>query len=207
MHFFRSLIPLLLAGYITPLYAEDQRQHDAHEHGVGTLNIALEANELIIMLESPAMNIVGFEHAPRTEDEHAVVDKAMQRLEDGTRMFQIPDAASCRLESAEVHTPIMDGDKHEDEHHDAHHDDEDHGDHHDEDDHGDHHDEDDHGDETHSDVTAIWQFSCARPARLTNIRVRLFEHFSLTERLQVQFVTESGQGAVQLEASQPVLRF
>ena len=188
MHFSRSLIPLLLAGYITPLCAEDQRHHDAHEHGVGTLNIALEANELIIMLESPAMNIVGFEHAPRTEDEHAAVDKAMQRLEDGVRMFQIPVAARCRLESAEVHTPIMDGDEHEDEHHDAHH-------------------EDDHGHETHSDVTATWQFSCAQPAKLTNVRVRLFEHFSLTERLQVQFVTESGQGAVQLGASQPVLRF
>jgi hypothetical protein len=44
------------------------RQHGAHVHGIGALNIAQENNELFIELTTPAANIVGFD-APRTDEQ------------------------------------------------------------------------------------------------------------------------------------------
>ena len=42
----------------------EKRQLDSHEHGVSTLKIAIEGKELNMELESPANDIIGFEHAP-----------------------------------------------------------------------------------------------------------------------------------------------
>lgn len=39
----------------------------AHVHGIGELNVAIDGEALLVELISPAMDLVGFEHAPRTE--------------------------------------------------------------------------------------------------------------------------------------------
>ena len=48
--------------------AEEHRELGAHEHGHGTLNIALEGSRLTMELEAPGVDIVGFEHAASTKD-------------------------------------------------------------------------------------------------------------------------------------------
>ena len=79
-----------------------QRQHDAHRHGAGRLNIAMEGGEVYAELESPAANVVGFEHAPTTEAERASLDKAVATLQDGDRLFRFSPAADCRLLAVDV---------------------------------------------------------------------------------------------------------
>ena len=63
-----ALIPLAIA------HAADEHDHDhehgslrAHVHGVARLDMALECRTLEFELDTPAMNIVGFEH-PATTD-------------------------------------------------------------------------------------------------------------------------------------------
>ena len=51
---FTLLLPLFL---IAKVHAEE-----AHIHGLATLTLALEGNSLEIEFESPAANLVGFEH-------------------------------------------------------------------------------------------------------------------------------------------------
>jgi len=51
-------------------YAQ-QRQAGAHEHGRGTLNIALEGTRLSMELEAPGADIVGFEHRAKTKKQKA----------------------------------------------------------------------------------------------------------------------------------------
>jgi hypothetical protein len=189
-----ALLLLVTCNTGTPAFADDHRQHGAHEHGIGKLNIAQEGREIRLELDSPAANIVGFEHVPGTEADHDILEKAMARLRDGTRMFLFPAAAACRLAEARVETPLMDenGDEppgHEE--HRAHDDDDPHG----------------HDGETHADITADYRFTCAHPEKLDQVTVQLFETFPMTERLQVQFIIETRQGAAELSASQPVLRF
>ena len=61
--------------------------------------------------------------------------------------------------------------------------------------------------DTHADITAVYRFTCAHPEALDRVEVRLFDHFPMTERLQVQYITEEHQGAAGLTASQSVVRF
>lgn len=49
--------------------AETERQHGAHEHGAAKLLIAQEGEHVEIILETPAYNIIGFEHMPSTEEQ------------------------------------------------------------------------------------------------------------------------------------------
>jgi len=196
MQVFKHSLLLLLAVIVLPLSAEERRHHDAHEHGAGKLDIAREGTELHIGLDSPAANIVGFEHAPASAADHQALKKALARLKDGAGLFRLPDAAGCRLVDADITTPLQDHDEpphreageHAGEHHA-------------------HEDSHEHGGETHADITAAWHFSCAHPEKLDKVIVKLFEVFPMTERLQVQYITGKQQGAAVLSASQPAVRF
>ena len=215
MHVIKSFCLLLLAGAMLPALAEEHRQFGAHEHGVGILNIAQEGAGIQIELDSPAVNIVGFEHAPNSEEEHETLDSALAKLRDGTALFILPGEAGCRLMSADAKTPLADHeggeahsvDTHDDQHHEAHHEE---GEHHNSHDHGGEEGEHEEGHEhevAHADIDATWHFTCEQPDRLDRVGVRLFDVFPRTQRLQVQYITEKQQGAASLDASQPEVRF
>ena len=59
----------------------------------------------------------------------------------------------------------------------------------------------------HADIDAEYRFECAEPDRLVQMHLGLFEAFPETRGLQVQFVGPRGQGAAELTAANPVLRF
>lgn len=80
-------------------------QHGAHEHGVLTFNVALEGGQLFIEFEAPADNVLGFEHAPRTEAEKAAVHEAAAWLKSGRELFAFPPAAACRWQATELDEP------------------------------------------------------------------------------------------------------
>ena len=48
--------------------SEGTRQESSHIHGIVEMNLAVEGSQLYIELISPAANIVGFEHAPSTDE-------------------------------------------------------------------------------------------------------------------------------------------
>lgn len=87
--------------------------HHAHEHGAATLNVAAEGQRLSIEFASPAVNVVGFEHAPRSEAERAAAKKAESLLRDAGKAFGLPAAADCRTVASELSAPEW----HEDQDH------------------------------------------------------------------------------------------
>jgi hypothetical protein len=105
-----SLIALVAA---MPATAEESRQLDAHEHGVGTLNIAIEGTNVAMEFHAPGADIVGFEYAAESDTD-------------------LPDAASCSVVDAQAE--LEGEDEHDDHAEDDHNDagDEDHEDHADE---------------------------------------------------------------------------
>jgi hypothetical protein len=186
-------------------HEHEHRQHGAHVHGIAALNLALEGEELHIELHSPAANIVGFEHAPSSEADHAALDKAVATLKDGARLFRFNAEAGCRMETADVTSSLLDEEhgEHAGEHKGDH-------DHEKEDDHGhqEHeHEGHEHEGETHSDIKAAYHFECDQPGKLTRLTVELFEAFPGTERLNVQYVIESNQGAEKLTPADHVIDF
>ncbi len=130
--------------------AQTQRQHDAHVHGAGTLNLVQEGNRVHIELEIPGMDIVGFEHQATSASQKEAVKKAVAILKQGNSLFRMSAAAKCTLDKAEIDVAMM-GEAHQGEdHHDKDHHDKDHHDkdHHDKDHDKDHHDKDHHAQET-----------------------------------------------------------
>ncbi len=165
------------------------KQLDAHEHGAATLNLAIDNNVLILEFESPAINIVGFEHAPENDQQTSTIEKATARLKTIGDVFSIPDAAKCNPQSVSVDWVSEKEESHED--HDEH------------EEHAEHEEHDDHvGQEGHSEFAANYQLICKQVDNLDFIDVKLFEFFPGIEDLDVQGITANGQFATELNAQQ-----
>src|SRR5262245_39425782 len=80
----------------------ERRQLGAHQHGRGSVNIAIDGPRLVIELDVPGADIVGFEHAPVGADEKAAAERALAWLRDPLSLFVIPAAARCRVDETNV---------------------------------------------------------------------------------------------------------
>ncbi|PFG61219.1 uncharacterized protein DUF2796 [Pseudomonas poae] len=190
-----ALLPLAIA------HAADEHDHDhehgslgAHEHGVGRLNAVLDGQALELELDSPAMNLVGFEHLATSAADKAKVAAARKQLENPLALFNLPKAAGCVISSQELNSPLF-GDKPE-----ADHDDDDHDDDAKDGAHEHHHD--------HSEIHAHYQFTCATPTALGNLDLtQVFKTFPATQKIQVQLIGPSGQQGVEATATAATLKF
>ena len=189
-----ALLPLAVA------HAADEHDHDhehgslgAHEHGVGRLNAVLDGQALELELDSPAMNLVGFEHVATSAADKAKVAAARKQLENPLALFNLPKAAGCVISTQELNSPLF-GDKPEADHDDD--------DDHDAKDgaHEHHHD--------HSEIHAHYQFTCATPTALSNLDLtQVFKTFPATQKIQVQLIGPSGQQGVEATAQAATLKF
>jgi len=212
---------IMLAAASSRTQAAEQRHHDAHEHGVAHLNAAVEGTDLHLEFTSPAANIVGFEHEPRTPAQKEGVRNAIEKLKDGSKLFIPSPEAQCRLSKYSVKTDIEhDADHDEDADHekeyrhekDAHHEKERENEedaHHgkgEDDDQG-HHEapEDEHA--RHSEFHSEYRFVCRNPAKLSQLDVMLIQAFPGIEHIQVQLLTETKQSAQELTARSHRIRF
>lgn len=94
---------ILLAFALTALPASaEHREHRAHVHGSGQLNVVLDGTTLEIELDSPAANLVGFEHAPHDTAERGQREQVMARLRNARALFNLPAAAGCQLQEVKV---------------------------------------------------------------------------------------------------------
>lgn len=230
----KSVAPTLaVLALATPALAEETRQLDAHVHGVGELNIAIEGETVAMELHVPGADIVGFEHAAESEEDQAKVAAALETLTSPLALFALPEAAGCAVTEAAAELEIEGAEDHDDHGHDDHdHDDHGHEDHaedehdedgHDEDGHDDHghedhaeeahdhddeHDHDDHAEEagaTHSEFHGEYVLTCAAPTEITQITFAYFDSFPNAEEVDVQIVTEAGAQAFEVPRDAPVL--
>ena len=172
----------------------DHAEHgslDAHEHGAARLNVVLEGQALELELESPAMNLVGFEHVATTDADKAKVAAARAQLEKPLTLFSLPTAAGCKVVSQELESPLF-GDKPDADDHDD--------DEADKDGHEHHHD--------HSEIHAHYQFNCATPGALKTLDLaNVFKTFPATQKIQVQLISASGQQGTEVTAKAAALKF
>ena len=101
-----------LACATLPASAEEHRQLGAHVHGHGRLNIAVDGKKVLIGLEVPGADIVGFEHEPTTPEQKAAIPNAKAKLANGLALFQPEAKARCELEQVKVSLEA----EHEEEH-------------------------------------------------------------------------------------------
>lgn len=177
---------------------DEFRQHGAHVHGVGQLDVVIDGDHLLMDLVMPGADVVGFEHAAATPEEEQANAVALEQLQAADQLFLLPAAADCRLDIAEARVARMEDDHHDHGHHD---DDHEHGhghdDHHDNE--GHHHDDHAHDDD-HSEFHVEYVFHCDAPERLDHIEVRVFAVFPDNETLQARVAGPGGQTATELNA-------
>ncbi|NIF27830.1 DUF2796 domain-containing protein [Pantoea sp. Tr-811] len=181
-----ALLPLAVA------HAHDEHDHDhahstlgAHEHGVAKLNVVLDGNTLELELDSPAMNLVGFEHLASSDADKAKVAAVRQQLEQPLKLFGLAAAAGCKEDQQELESPLFgdaakaddDGDEHEKGH-------------------------------VHSDINAHYQLTCATPEKLAQLDLApLYKAFPATQKINVQLIGPNGQKGVETSPAKAVVAF
>ncbi len=169
--------------------AQGHRELGAHEHGRGTLNIAVEGNKVTMELEAPGVDIVGFEHAARTRREKTAVDKAKTQLMAPLSLFTLPASADCRVTEASVEVEV--------------------GEH-------DHDGKEAAGaakspkdgkasakSEGHSEFHAQYTLECKAASSITAIELGYFRAFAGAERLEVNVITPKGQSKFEATRDKP----
>ncbi|WP_256825281.1 DUF2796 domain-containing protein [Pseudomonas juntendi] len=183
-----ALLPLAVA------HAHEDHDHDhdhahgtlgGHEHGVAKLNVVLDGNTLELELDSPAMNLVGFEHAASSDADKAKVAAVRQQLEQPLKLFGLASAAGCKEDQQALESPLFgdaakaedDGDEHEKGH-------------------------------MHSDINAHYQLTCATPEKLTQLDLApLYKAFPATQKINVQLIGPNGQKGVETSPAKAMVAF
>lgn len=150
---------------------EEFRQHEAHVHGHVELNIAQDGNELLMEINAPGADVLGFEHAPQDEQQQQALEQTVARLEDGASLFTLTSGAGCNI----VHQSVVNNlapDGHGDDH------------------------EGDHG-----EFTIEYHYQCDNLDALSSINTQWFSHFPATKSISVNLLTDRAQTALELSAS------
>jgi hypothetical protein len=160
-------------------YPESAQQ--AHLHGSAELTLALEGNALEISFESPAANIVGFEHKATSEKHIKAVEQARVKLESSDLFLFF--GSDCRLKQAKVDmSSVIEQDSQY------------------------HHDHGDKDRDSHSEINANYSYECSTGENLEALSVGLFSLFPAIETLEAMWLTDSQQGAVKLTAKSNIIR-
>lgn len=190
-----KILPLIAISTLisSPLLAEEVRQLDAHEHGVGHLDIAFDGRQVAMELHAPGADIVGFEYEAKTAEDRASIDAAVAKLAQPLTLFVLPEAAECSVVQASA--ALESEEEHHD--HDAHEDHDDHGSEH-------AHDHDTHA-ASHSEFHAEYLLNCADPAAASEITFAYFDIFPNALELEIQMISESGATAFEVSRDNPTL--
>ena len=112
------IIALFMASSDVLAESKDHGNHghqEAHVHGTAELTLAMEGNTLEIEIESPSINIVGFEHKANTPDQRRSVAQAKEALEQPNQLFAF-SGPRCEIKNIAVDmtgvAPKEEGDHH-----------------------------------------------------------------------------------------------
>jgi hypothetical protein len=100
------LLCCLTAACLLPLPALAGKA-GAHVHGTASLQVAIDGQTLTLNLETPLENLLGFEHAPRTDKQKAAVRAMSERLNQPADLFSPSPAAQCTSVSVALDSPVL----------------------------------------------------------------------------------------------------
>lgn len=164
--------PLLWLAGLALASAPAWSAGQTHEHGAMKLDVTIDGSNLVIAMEAPLDNLLGFERAPRTDAERQAAAAVLARLRNpgqSPALF-VPDAAAlCTLRKAQVQAPVLEPGAKAGS-----------------------------GSE-HADLDASYEFSCAQPGELRSLQVGLFDAYKRIRRVDVQVAGPRGQSKVTLK--------
>ena len=94
-----AVLTLLLAA---SAQAQTVRMEDPHVHGHGTVSVAVDGPVLTVMVETPAHDVLGFEHVASTAADKRLVAAVRSLLESPRTLFEVSSDTTCALEGADI---------------------------------------------------------------------------------------------------------
>ena len=135
----------------------------AHQHGVAALDVGVEPSRVTLELDTPLDNLLGFEHAPRSDAERERAAAVVKQLRAGDSLFRIDSAAGCTLGKVTLVSPVLGlGGAVPDK-------------------------------DGHADLQGRFEFSCKAGNKAGFVEVGLFDAFASLKRIDLQVVTPRGQ--------------
>lgn len=208
----RPLLYAIAIFGLAPVYGPAQ-----HVHGVVELGVVVEGGTVAVSLNAPLSDVVGFEHAPESDEQHELIRQAAAMLSSPDAMFGLADSANCTISDTSVDGPayvlqqLAEGDagaaENGDDHHDSHdsHGSESDRDEHEEsatDDHDEHEESDEHEHdeaEQHAEVNATYEWVCGNALDLDSLALRFTESFADVETIEIQILTAAGAQVLTVE--------
>lgn len=197
----KTLTSIIFFIIASPVFSEDARQLNAHEHGIGVLNIAIEASLVVMEFHAPGADIVGFEYAAKSDADLAAISAALKTLEAPLDLFVLPKAARCAVQAVQVELESdTDHGANEEDHqgHDDKHD-------HKHEDHGDHDEQKHAASSGHTEFHAEYSLICSNIEALTQIDFAYFEVFPNSKQVALQLISQSGAHAFDIKSGAPRL--
>ena len=183
-----ALMLILIAGSSRAL----AQGADSHVHGNAELNVVLMGQQLQVEFVSPAINLLGFERPPNTDEETATLNNTIEQLQRGGWLIEA-FPTTCQLSTEEFEAPVYD--EHESSEHDHEHESSEH----------DHeHETSEHNAEAHSNFRVTYLYDCDSAPR-KQLKMLAFDHYSGIETLTVQWIADQKQGYARLNKDNPVL--
>lgn len=198
---FRPLLYTLAICGLAPASVPAQ-----HVHGVVELGVVVEGSTLAVSLTAPLSDVVGFEHAPESDEQLERIQQAAAMLSNAAAMFGPADSANCRISDTSIDGPayVLQHLAEDDAGLAA--SDNDHGEPHDSHDIESAHDEhaesaghDHHDSEEHAEINANYQWVCGNVSDLDSLALRFTESFASVETIEIQILTSAGARLITAE--------
>jgi hypothetical protein len=124
MQRFLNFLILVLCCQVS--IANSEGNPNAHTHGLAHMNILYEAGLLLVELETPAANMLGFEHMPQNTKEWQQLHKLEQRLNRPENIIVL--TPYCDLQNVDIKLPFTEekeakndkNNEHSHQHHETH---------------------------------------------------------------------------------------
>ena len=188
-----GLKPQYAVGLGALLLCSDITQAGPHVHGAAELMLAAEGNRIEIILNVPAMSVVGFESQVVSAEQQQAVSDADALLRNPDQLFSLR-GGQCVLEDTQVDFSAITGVSldTEEEHHTDH-------------EHSTH--EEAAVDEDHGDIAVKYHFNCDNSAALEQLSFGSDGLPFDLEQINIMWVTELGQGGAEVSLTRPYVDF
>lgn len=94
-----------------PIHSHSKhKSHKAHDHGVARLDIAADDVVITLQLNSPAMNIMGFEHVAKSESDKKKMTSALETFQTkANEIFIFNSKLECKSEKVTADVDSKEG--------------------------------------------------------------------------------------------------
>ena len=161
--------------------ANDTNNLGVHVHGLASIRLAIEKNNVVMELQSPSINFLGFERKPKKKSEIDHINRVESILKSA-RIYKFT-GTNCNLIESDFELQTINSNKLPTEIHDH--------------SHGHDHETDD-LENSHREIMVYHKFICGNTKTLKALDVFLFDEFPQVEKINAEWVSESKQGKTSL---------